>query len=260
MKLTLNGTVVGDDDKWLYDWFNISAFSPRDVREALAELPFDEPLELEVNSGGGSVWAGFEIYSILRQTAADTVAVVQSLAASAASTIICGAKHVKLSPVAQVMIHLPMTTTTGNRDDHRDSIKVLDSIEDSILNGYVSKCGGKTTRDELRRMLHNSTWLSAEEAVNIGLADEILYTDGESEATIAGIVNSCRDLNTLFNSCGFSPCTADLLKRYEHAVRNGAAPAEGHPVNPVPLAADAAKNTTEDWTLRARLNLEKLRY
>ena len=67
MRITLNGLVVASDDQWLYDWFDIEAFSPGVVRRALEDNPEGEDLELEINSGGGSVFAGFEIYSLLRE-------------------------------------------------------------------------------------------------------------------------------------------------------------------------------------------------
>ena len=83
MRVTLNGIVAADDDVEIYQWFGFAAFSPKAVRDAVASTPEGEELVLEINSGGGSVFAGSEIYSVLRSSGIHTVAEVQSLAASA---------------------------------------------------------------------------------------------------------------------------------------------------------------------------------
>ena len=153
MRIQLNGEVIPSEYQWLYDWFGISAYSPDMVRQAIESNPVGEDLELEINSVGGSAFAGFEIYSILRAAKCNTVAIVQSLAASAASTVMVGCRKVLLSPVAQVMIHLPATTTEGNQRDHRESLQMLDSVTQSILNGYQLRCGDKASREQLEELM-----------------------------------------------------------------------------------------------------------
>ena len=116
MRVTLNGIVASDDDQEIYDWFGIGAFSPKTVRQALADNPQGEELVLEINSPGGSVFAGGEIYSVLRSSEGVwTRAEIQSLAASAASYLCLGCSEVAISPVAMMMLHLPATSTRGGR-------------------------------------------------------------------------------------------------------------------------------------------------
>ena len=76
----MNGYVVSDDDAELYRYFGFSVVSPRDVRQAIADNPEGEPLTLEVNSGGGSMFAGYEIYTILKAAGIPTEVEIQSLA------------------------------------------------------------------------------------------------------------------------------------------------------------------------------------
>lgn len=243
--------MVADDDLWVYDWFGISAFSPHVVREAIRDNVDDE-LVVEVNSGGGSVFAGFEIFSLLRGAECRTVAVVQSLAASAASTIISGCDTVQVSPVAQIMLHLPAIVTEGNREDHRDSIKLLDSITESILNGYESKCRGKATRDKLAQLMRAETWIPAQDAVEMGLADEILYQDDAAGIIPGNIVNAVgSSIRGLINGAT-QPSAAELRARYADLVAKGATPASGHPA-PAPIQS-------MPWQARARLEIEKNRY
>lgn len=82
MRTQLNGYVVDDEFLWMYDWFEIPAFSPQRVQDALENAPEGEEMIFEINSNGGSVFAGFEIYSVLRNAKQRTVAEIQSIAAS----------------------------------------------------------------------------------------------------------------------------------------------------------------------------------
>ena len=104
MRMTLNGYVVSDDDAWIYRLFGFTVFCPKDLRTAVKQATeTEEELTMEINSGGGSVWAGFEMYSILTAAKCHTVAEVQSLSGSATSILMLGADEINLSPVAQVM-------------------------------------------------------------------------------------------------------------------------------------------------------------
>lgn len=227
MRVRLNGEVVADGDKWLYDFFEVPAFSPQTVRDAIDQTPEGEELVLEINSGGGSVFAGFEMYSvlrnaILRNTPTRTVAEIQSLAGSAASVVMTGCDEVTASPVAQVMIHLPSTATYGDRYDHQNSIGVLDSVTDSILNAYVVKAGAKSTRAELRGLMRASTWLTAPEARGLGLVDRIL---GEEDVDPAAVLNACGGGRGI-RAMAARPATdyASLLDRYRTLMDEGKAP------------------------------------
>lgn len=222
MRVRLNGEVVADGDKWLYDFFEVPAFSPQTVRDAIDQTPEGEELTLEINSGGGSVFAGFEMYSVLRAAQRRTVAEVQSLAGSAASVVMTGCDEVTASPVAQVMIHLPSTATYGDRYDHQDSIGVLDSVTDSILNAYVVKAGAKSTRAELRGLMKASTWLTAPEARGLGLVDRIL---GEEDVDPAAVLNACGGGRGI-RAMAARPATdyGSLLDRYRTLMDEGKAP------------------------------------
>lgn len=235
MRMTLNGIVASDEDCGIYQYFGYSAFSPRTVREALAQAPADEELVIEVNSGGGSVMAGAEIYTVLKGSGVRTVAEIQSLAASAASYLCLGCDEVRISPVAQMMIHLPSTCTEGDRTDHLRSVQMLDSTREAILNAYELKAGGKADRAALRRMMTAETWLTAQEAVDCGLADGILGEEAPASPA------------DLMNAFGL-PDIAKLRARYEEAHKNST------PAGKVP------ETDTQDWRAQARLDLEKIRF
>lgn len=257
MRVQLNGSVISDEDQWLYDFFEVPAFSPQRVRAALDATPDGEDLTLEINSGGGSVFAGFEIYSVLQNAEVRTVAEVQSLAASSASVVMLGCDEVHASPVAQVMIHLPSVVTDGDRYAHQDSIGVLDAVTNSILNAYVIKSAGRTTRDDLKRLMKSSTWMTAPEARDLGLIDHIVGEDQIDPKDIlncaGGVTHGIRAM-----AAGGAPDRATLLARYEALVAEGKAAPHGVIQDPTPQEPDQPKDELE--LAKAQLELEKIRF
>lgn len=241
MRINLSGIVAADDDLEIYDWYGIKAFSPQTVRQALADNPEGEDMVLEINSPGGSVWAGGEIYSVLRAAqSVVTRAEIQSLAASAASYLCLGCDEVWISPVAQMMIHLPTTFTDGDRLEHLKNVQMLDSTREAILNAYELKSQGKTNRAGLRRMMSQERWFTAQEAVDLGLADGVLY----QEAAVPQDVMNAAGAGFRALGGGGVPDIALLRTEYRKA-----------------------KGTVNDlypedvnWRARARLELEKLRF
>lgn len=264
MTITLNGYVVADDDLWLYQWFDVAAFSPSVVRNALRENPEGEDLVLEINSPGGNVFDGFEMYSVLKGAKCRTVAQIQSLAASAASIVASGCQTVQISPVGQVMIHLPQVRTEGNQKAHKASIRLLDSITESIINGYELKCGGKTSRRELEQLIQEESWITAQEALELGLADVILWQDDEAAPAIPkNVVNAVSGgIRSLATAAAGMPSADDLMDRYRTLVSQGAIPADGHPVEfPNKVSTGIApKNENDSWRRMARLSIEKNRF
>lgn len=257
MRVTLNGYVIPTEDQWLYDWFGIDAFSPGRIREAIKNNPEGEDLVFEINSGGGDVFSGFEMYSVIRNAKCHTVAQVQSIAASAASTVMIGCDSVELSPVAQVMIHLPSCCTSGNRNAHMDSVNVLDSITQSILNAYELRCGSQTDRARLLDLMRQEAWLPAQDAVELGLADKIMFHDEEQLSPT--ILNAAGEgIRSFVNGIKMPDITA-LRTEYDRRVAAGEKPSEHCPDNHInPAGAAPAENMP--WQAMARLEIEKHRF
>ena len=243
MRVSLNGIVAADDDVEIYQWYGMAAFGPSAVRQAIEACPAGEELVLEINSGGGSVMAGSEMYSVLRNAGVHTRAEVQSLAASAASYLALGCDQVLMSPVAQMMIHLPSTITSGDRGDHLASVHMLDTVRESILNAYELKARGKTDRAELKRMMNASTWLTAQEAVEKGLADGILYQD---EVEPQNIMNAVGSGLRAFGASGGVPNIEQMRAEYRKHKQSE------------PGGVPEADN--QNWMALAALELEKNRF
>ena len=248
MRVGLNGYVVDSDDLWLYDWAGYRAFSPDTVRQALQDNPENEPLVFEINSYGGSVFAADEIYTLLRGASVNTRAEIQSIAASAASYLCMGCKEVVISPVAQLMIHPPTISTEGDKAEHKQSIKLLDATMESILNAYTAKSNGKRTRDELTRMMQSTTWLTAEEALDAGLVDGILFED-EYSPSMKNVVNAASGSLRTMASCSPMPMPKQLRAAYN-------AQKQSHQ----PEGTQPSANNTLGWQAEARLKIEQYRF
>lgn len=249
MRTQLNGYIVADEDVWIYHFFGYSVCSPGDIRKAVAENPPGETLTVEVNSYGGSMFAGFEMYSVLLGAECDTEAEVQSLAASAASIAMLGCRRVKATPVAQVMIHNPALIANGNQYDHRKTAEELAGFAQSILNAYELKCRGKRTRAELEAMMDSETWFPAQEAVEAGLVDEII---GGAGLLPSQVVNAVGGGLRVLSGAGGLPSAAELMARKEAMDK-----AEGKPTPDDEPPAPGPEQESERERLAVSLSVKK---
>ena len=150
--------------------------SPKKIRNALKELGSIKSLDIHLNSYGGSCVAGNAIISILdnyRKKNGTTFNVyIEGIAASMGSGIASVGNNVYMADNALYMIHKPWSYAIGNADDMRKEINVLDTVEDTLVANYMRRFNG--TEDELRQMMADETWLTADEAKEYGFVDEII--------------------------------------------------------------------------------------
>jgi ATP-dependent Clp protease protease subunit len=175
-KINIKGPIVGNSEAWIYEWFGIEATSPNSVNKVIDEAN-GEDLEVEINSGGGSVFAGSEIYTALKDYKGHVTAKIVGLAASAASVIAMAGDKVMMSPTAQMMIHNISTYTSGDYRDMEHSAEVLKSANNTIANAYRLKTG--KTQEELLKLMDNETWMTAQKAKELGFIDEIMFDEGQ---------------------------------------------------------------------------------
>lgn len=130
------------------------------------------PVIVAFNSIGGDLFDGLAIHNALSRLGKRCTGRVDALAASAASVAVCGAHRVVIAANAMLMIHNPYTFTGGDAEDFRRVADVLDQTLEAIIAAYKSKAPD-IDEAELRRMVNAETWLTANEAVALGLADEV---------------------------------------------------------------------------------------
>lgn len=136
-----------------------------------------DTLEIEIHTGGGSVFEGGRIYNELKNLRARGVHVtarINTLAASMGSVIAMGADTVEIASNGKIMIHEASGGAHGNAADLSRLAKLLDGISDEIAQVYADKTG--KTKDEMRELMKKETWMSAKEAVSMGFADSIFDT------------------------------------------------------------------------------------
>ena len=169
MKIDIKGAIVSNDDAWIYDWFGETYTSPKNVSAALEEAN-GEDVDIEINSGGGDVFAGSEIYAAIRAYPGTVNIHVVGLAASAASVIACAAKS-DIAPTAQMMVHNVSTWAVGNYHDMDHASNMLKQANRAIAAAYVEK-SGMSEKDALD-LMDAETWITAQDAVDYGLIDKI---------------------------------------------------------------------------------------
>ena len=169
--IPIKGTIVSNNDSWIYDWFGWDYTAPKNV--ALPET--GEDIEVHINSGGGDVYAGSEIYTALRSYSGKVVVKIVGIAASAASVIAMAGDEVEISPTAQIMIHNVSSNVSGDHNALLHEAEVLEGFNKSIANAYIYKTG--KALDDLLSLMDKTTWFDAESAVNQGFADKIMFAE-----------------------------------------------------------------------------------
>lgn len=161
-------------DSW-GEWWGMSA---KEFAATLDALPSHvNTIELLINSPGGDAFDGVAIVNVMRAHPARTVAVVQGIAASAASFIACAADETVMSPNSQMMIHDAWGVSVGNADDMLAFGALLDQLSGNLADIYAAKSGKST--DDMRALMKAETWLTATAAVEAGLADRVIDADPE---------------------------------------------------------------------------------
>lgn len=157
---------IEDEESWWYD-----SVSPKGVMRALKNMGNVSDITVRINSPGGSVFAGLAIYQYLKDHSATVTVRVDGLAASAASIIAMAGDKIVMGTGAMIMIHNPWTIAMGEAKDFRETADVLDKIADSLISVYQERTGKEG--DELKAMLDASTWLTADDAIAKGFADDV---------------------------------------------------------------------------------------
>lgn len=169
-KINIKGVIVPNDDKWIYEWLGYDAVCPRDVTSILEEANGEDVI-VEINSPGGDVDSGVEIYTAIRSYTGTIKNVCVGLAASIASLILVATKS-EITPPGRVFLHNASSYAYGNYHDFDKASELLQETERAIVKGYMEKTGREES--ELLELMNNETLMTAEKAVEYGFCDAIL--------------------------------------------------------------------------------------
>lgn len=173
MKISIRGPIVSSNQHRFYQFYGMEATSPKSVADALAKGN-GERAEVEINSGGGEIFAASEIYTALRSYAGGVHIRIVGLAASAAS-IIAMAGESEMTPTGMMMIHNVQTEASGDYRQMEHTAGTLRDANHAIISAYVAKTGRPEA--EIAAMMDAETWITAERAVELGLVDRVMQPD-----------------------------------------------------------------------------------
>lgn len=160
-QLFFYGDIVGSElDAWSMD----DQF-PSAIKDFLKEYEGKE-IELHVNSGGGSCFAGICIAEMLRKHKGKVVAIVDGLSASIATLICCSADEVHINQNSYWMIHNAWTGVCGNKNDLLETAELLEKMDNTILEAYMKHTKEGITREQIADMMDKETWLCGKEILD----------------------------------------------------------------------------------------------
>lgn len=170
-EIDVKGTIVSNQDKYIYTYLGFECTSPQDIQTGLKDANGDD-VKFIINSGGGDVSAGNEIYYLISQYNGKTVADIVGFACSAASYLALAADKVRMVPSAAFMIHNVTTVAMGNSTDMNRTANTLKALDEGIAHVYAIKTG--KSKEDILNLMENETWLNAAQALEMGFADEVI--------------------------------------------------------------------------------------
>lgn len=173
-RFDLRGPMIPNDYKWYYDWFGEDSTCPADLKKIMDIFQPGDELEVYINSPGGVIDVGSEIYTMLRSHAEETKIYITGEACSAAS-IVAMAAHCEMAPTALLMVHCVSSGASGNHNAMEKAAEILRTADEALCNAYVAKAG--MTKEEALAMMEHETWLTADQALERGLIDKVMFKD-----------------------------------------------------------------------------------
>ena len=201
--IDIKGEIINSNNQWIYDWLGMEATSPKKISDALRDAG-GEDVEIHINSPGGDVFAGSEIYTLLRAYSGKVKVKILGIAASAAS-VIAQAGESEISPTGMFMIHNVKTWSSGDYRNMEYTAEALRAANESIINAYVAKTG--MTQEELQGLMDRETYMAAAQAVEYGFVDKVMFAEQAPE---------------LRNGFGLLP--EETLKKIKNLIKNPTPP------------------------------------
>ena len=173
MRVDIRGPIIPNNYKDVYDYFGMESTAPIDIRKAV-EKASGEQLDIYIDSGGGEIHAGSNIYTDLMSYQSDVNIYVIGLAASSASVIAMAGKLL-MSPTAMMMVHNVAMVAGGDYREMDKASEVLKQANRSMAAAYVAKSG--MSEKEALAMMDKETWITAQKAVELKLSDGIMFQE-----------------------------------------------------------------------------------
>ncbi len=225
-EITLYGDVISHQpvDWWTGEPEPGLYITPEGFMEDLAAVRDKKHITVKLNSCGGDLYTGIAIHNALKALSGEVNVVVEGIAASAASVIMCAGDTISVYPGSLVMIHgvSVFLWDALNIQDMKQLMKRIDASERAVAEIYHAKTG--LAVETLRGMMAKETWLTGREALEKGFADSVLEDGGDPDMSMS------RDRKVLYvngighNVEGFRhiPGTIPVRKNAKSAIRPAA--------------------------------------
>lgn len=173
--------MIPNDYKWYYNLLGMDAVCPADVQKVLDSFQDGDEIEVYINSPGGVIDVGSEIYTLLRSKK-DHVKIYITGEACSAASIVAMAGYCEMAPTALMMVHCVSTKASGNHNDMEHMAEVLHTADQALCTAYTAKSG--MSKQEALDMMDRETWLTADQAKERGLVDAVMFEDAEENAPL----------------------------------------------------------------------------
>lgn len=160
-------------------WWGANA---ADLIKALADAG-GRDVKLHINSPGGDVFESLAMAAAVAAYNGKVTALIEGLAASAATRLALSAAEVHITDGSLFMIHNAWTLAYGNKTELRDTATLLDKIDIGIAGDYQRKTGA--TAEQVVAWMDAETWFTAEEAKDAGFVDQVLSASQSGNSTQA---------------------------------------------------------------------------
>ena len=186
-EITLYGDVMSQQpvDWWTGEPEPGLFITPEGFMEDLAAVKDKGHITVKLNSCGGDLYTGIAIHNALKALSGEVNVIVEGIAASAASVIMCAGDTVTVYPGSLIMIHgvSVMLWDYMNMQDMKQLMKGMDASERAVAEIYNSKTGIEV--DTLRSMMTKETWFTGREALEKGFADAIKEDEDDPEMSMS---------------------------------------------------------------------------
>ena len=201
--LKVKAAAQGEANVYIYDEIGFYGLTAKNIQQQLAFLGDVNRINLHLNTPGGSVADGLAIFNLFRSHPAHVAVYIDGVVASMGTVIAMAGDEIIMPENTLMMIHAPWVWAEGNAEELRSTADDLDKMADAMMATYTTRTG--LSEDEVRQMMSRDTWLTAAEAVELGLADRM---DGAIEAAASRFRN--------FDTSSFKDAPAAVAALFSH--------------------------------------------
>ncbi len=158
-------------DIFIYDMIGGGGITAKQIVNELEKAGKTTPINLRINSAGGDVFEGIAIYNSLKKHNSTVNVEVEGLAASMASIVMLAGDTISASENSLIMVHNPSVGIQGESKELTKKAELLDKIKDQMVGIYVNRTG--LSEKDVIKMMDTETWLTANEALEIGLVTSV---------------------------------------------------------------------------------------